>query len=210
MQVQFDLKDWERKARAIGATSKQVPYALATAMTWTMRETVEAEKKALSTSLDRPTPFTQMGVGFTPANKGQLRFEVFIKDRQATYLGINVVGGTRLPVMAKTLATPFIKRNTYGNVGRGALKALMGDGRRVFSGKPRGGTRPAGIWRRTNENTTIRLLALYSSNLKYITRYDFPAIFEATVRSTLPDKVTEAVMHVMARFAMHEGTKGPG
>lgn len=27
MQVQFDLKDWERKARALGATSKQLPYS---------------------------------------------------------------------------------------------------------------------------------------------------------------------------------------
>ena len=67
---------------------------------------------------------------------------MFVKDRQATYLGVNVGGGTAPRWGAKTLATPFISRNSYGNVGR-ALKALMGDRRRVFSGKSKGALRDA-------------------------------------------------------------------
>lgn len=211
LQVHFDLSDWKRKAADLGSSAKQIPYALATAMTWTMRESVDAEKDALPASFDRPTPFTMNAIGFTPANKGELRFEVFVKDAQAKYLGINVVGGTRSPAGAKTLATPFINKNSYGNVGRGALRALMHDRAKVFSGKPRGGKgRPAGIYRRTNENKTIRLLALYSPTLSYSKRFDFDGIFEKTVRAVLPIKVAEAVQHVVGRFAMHNATKGPG
>lgn len=200
MQVTFNLGDFERKARELGATEKQMPYALATGMTWTMREAVTAETAALPASLDRPTPFTMKAVGYTPATKSTLRFEVFLKDLQARYLGINVRGGTRSPESAKTLATPFIRRNAFGNVARGSLKALA-KSKNVFSGKPRGGDRPAGLWRRTGKNTSIRLLALFQPTAAYTRRLDFDGIFERTVREQMPIKIGEAVQRVIARFA---------
>lgn len=205
MQVTFNLSEFERKAIQLGATEKQIPYALATGMTWAMRDAVDAETQAIPQAFDRPVPFTMMAIGYTPASKNSLRFEVFVKDRQATYLGIGVQGGTRTPASAKTLATPFIQRNAYGNVGRGALRAIAQDPK-VFSGVPRGGGgKPAGLWRRTGNNTSIRLLALFKPTLEYSKRFDFDGIFERTVRAQMPTKIARAVERVMTRFAARGG-----
>lgn len=199
MQVTFNVDEFRRKAAQLGATEKQIPYALATGMTWTMKEAVREETAAIPVSLDRPTPFTQRAVGYTPATKSTLRFEVFIKDIQAKYLNLSVNGGTRSPVSAKTLAVPFVRRNAYGNVSRGTLKALART-QNVFSGKPKGGS-VAGLWRRTGKNTRISLLALYRPTFAYTKRLDFDGIFERAVKAHMATKVGEAVQRVMARFA---------
>lgn len=209
MQVTFNLGEFSRKAAQLGATEKQIPYALATGMTWTMREAVKDETAAIPISLDRPVPFTQRAVGYTPATKTTLRFEVFIKDIQAKYLTYAVDGGTRSPAQAKTLAVPFVQRNAFGNVSRGTLKAISRN-QNVFSGTPKGGNRKAGLWRRgggakkAGRSTRLTMLALYSPTFSYSKRLDFSGIFERAVRANMATKVGEAVQRVIARFAARE------
>src|SRR4051812_29538582 len=64
---------------ALNRAERQVPFALARALTQTAKEVKDAEVKAIATSFDRPTAFTLNSVYMRPATKQRLEAEVWLK-----------------------------------------------------------------------------------------------------------------------------------
>ena len=153
-----------------------------------------------STYLDRPKKSTQKGWRATRANKRNLSTTILPKDRpynQQRYLGGSATGGGRapkdfgaalmnhplarnMPSGARLVPTPAMKRDKYGNVTKTQINKLFDQAntsyyqsKSVFIGKPRGGSRPPGVYRRSNKNTKLTPLFYAVSNVKYGAR--FPA-----------------------------------
>lgn len=162
--------------------ARQVPFATAKALTDTARDVQRAIVDQLPTVFDRPTPFTQRGVGITYATKSTLTSRVFLRDIQREYLRIQVTGGTRSPKKVALVVPSGIDLNAYGNIPRNKIKALLAR-KDVFSGKVRG---VGGIWQRTNGR--LRLLVAYEPKATYERRFPFGAIARQTIeRRLLPN-----------------------
>ena len=159
--------------------------------------------------LDRPKPSTQKGFRATVAKKSTLTSVIKPKDRpynQDRYLSGNILGGqrkpkydalfvnhptaTNIPTGAKLVPTANIKRDRYGNIARRTINDIyksVGNtntkGGNIFIGKPQGGSRPAGVYRRERNNKLSALfIAVNSTNYNAI----FPAkkVVEDKVKST--------------------------
>ena len=160
--------------------------------------------------LDRPKPSTQKGFRATIAKKSTLTSVIKPKDRpynQDRYLSGNIFGGerkpkydalfvnhptaTNIPTGAKLVPTANIKRDKkYGNITRRTINDIYksigntsNKGSNIFIGKPQGGNRPAGVYRRERNNKLSALfIAVNSTNYNAI----FPAkkVVEDKVKST--------------------------
>jgi len=159
--------------------------------------------------LDRPKPSTQKGFRATIAKKSTLTSVIKPKDRpynQDRYLSGNILGGqrkqkydalfvnhptaTNIPTGAKLVPTANVKRDRFGNITRRTINDLyksVGNtntkGGNIFIGKPQGGSRPAGVYRRERNNKLSALfIAVNSTNYNAI----FPAkkVVEDKVKST--------------------------
>ena len=129
--------------------AKQLPFAMARALTATAWDIQRHITEELPNYLDRPTPFTRKAFGVQRANKRELRARVFVKDRQSRYLKYQVEGGTRTP-KGRAIVVPYtrggaIKLNKYGNLPRGRVAKLIAQNK-TFSGTVKG---TPGVWRRT-------------------------------------------------------------
>lgn len=104
---------------------RQAPYALAIGLTAIAQDAQRAVQQKMPTTFDRPTPFTRAAIGILPATTALPVAQVFVKDMQAGYLGIEETGGTRLPRPGAPVIVPAdIGVNAYGNIPRGALRRL--------------------------------------------------------------------------------------
>ena len=156
--------------------------------------------------LDRPKPSTQKGFRATIAKKSTLTSVIKPKDRpynQDRYLSGNIFGGerkpkydalfvnhptaTNIPTGAKLVPTANINRDRYGNITRRTINDIyksVGNtntkGSNIFIGKPQGGSRPAGVYRRERNN---KLSALFIS----VNSTNYNAIFPA--KKVVEDKV---------------------
>ena len=154
--------------------------------------------------LDKPKPSTQKGFRATIAKKSTLTSVITPKDRpynQNRYLSGSILGGTRrpkydalfvnhpaakdMPRNSKLVPTGFLDKHKdqYGNVKKSFINKLyksVGTGNRtgnnIFIGKPRGGARPAGVYRREREYV-LRPLFIAQSTVGY--NAIFPAKKEA-------------------------------
>ena len=130
---------------------KQVPFAAALGLTNSAKRLAKIEQRMMVRQLDRPTPFTVRGIRWQRANKadyarGVLHSRVYIMDKQAEYLRLQIEGGTRTP-SGRAIAVPTsnVKLNKYGNLigGQGRIKRLLGR-KDIFQGMIGG---IAGVWR---------------------------------------------------------------
>ena len=159
------------------------------------RSALQALANQSSTYLDRPKKSTQKGWRATRANKRKLSTTILPKDRpynQQRYLGGSATGGGRapkdfgaalmnhplarnIPSGSRLVPTPAMKRDRYGNVSKAQINKLFdqADTSTVLIGKPRGGNRPPGVYRRSNKNQTLTPLFYAVSNVRYGAR--FPA-----------------------------------
>ena len=160
-----------------------------------LRSALQALANQSSTYLDRPKKSTQKGWRATRANKRKLSTTILPKDRpynQQRYLGGSATGGGRapkdfgaalmnhplarnIPSGSRLVPTPAMKRDRYGNVSKAQINKLFdqADTSTVLIGKPRGGNRPPGVYRRSNKNQTLTPLFYAVSNVRYGAR--FPA-----------------------------------
>lgn len=147
--------------------------------------------------LDRPKPQTQKGFRATVAKKQNIETEILPKDKpwkRNRYLLGNVIGGQRAPKpfeaafssravtptssSSKFVPTGALKPDKFGNVRRSQISKILDDvdtkGRRTtFIGKPRGGDRPFGVYRRQSRYK-LRPLFLLDQSISYEPR--FPAV----------------------------------
>ena len=119
-----------------------------------------------------------------PYNMGRyLDQNIFGGDRKQKYdaLFVNHPTARNLPTGAKLVPTRFLDKHkdSYGNVKKSFINKLyksIGTGNRtgnnIFVGKPRGGNRPPGVYRRERQYQ-LRALFIAQSNATY------PAIFPA-------------------------------
>jgi len=160
--------------------------------------------------LDRPKPSTQKGFRATVAKKSTLTSVIKPKDRpynQDRYLSGNILGGqrkqkydalfvnhptaTNIPTGAKLVPTANVKRDKrYGNITRRTIDTIyksVGTGNRsgnnIFIGKPQGGSRPAGVYRR-ERNFKLRALFIAVNSTNYNAIFPAKKVVEDKVKST--------------------------
>jgi hypothetical protein len=98
-------------------------------------------------------------------------------------LARNIPGGSRL------VPTPAMKRDKYGNVSKTQINKLLDQAntsyyqsKSVFIGKPRGGNRPPGVYRRSNKNRMLTPLLYAVSNVRYGARFPAERIVGQTIQ----------------------------
>lgn len=116
-----DLRDLSRQLEAI---KKQIPFAMARAMTSTVQQIRDAEKLALQRRLDNPTPFTVNSVRAAAATKNNLIARVFVMNTAAAYLDPFEVGGSHKLNGQALLNPKNIKLNKFGNLSRNKMAQL--------------------------------------------------------------------------------------
>lgn len=99
MKIQVDTRALESAARTLGATSKQIRYATARALTQTAKAVQREMPEQARKDLSEPTSFTvsKNSMFVTPATKLNLSSTVGYKERQSSYLQWQVEGGRRTP-----------------------------------------------------------------------------------------------------------------
>ncbi|NML62258.1 hypothetical protein HHL21_14470 [Massilia sp. RP-1-19] len=188
---------------------QQAPFAMAKAMTKTMRQAKVALDAHIPEAFDRPTPFTQRAVAFSGATKRDLTASVFVKDIQAKYLRTEAEGGPR---QFKSFEEKFAEGgqtrvalpgrgaplNQYGNLTKAKIKQIArdvntsGKAKRFFSGKPKGQDLPAGIYTRTNNNKSITPLLVFATAAVYEKRFKFSEIGTATITAQFEANMVQA------------------
>ena len=159
--------------------------------------------------LDRPKPQTQKGFRATVARKNNLSVLITPKDKpwsRDRYLSGNILGGARAPKQferafaanskgnipsgSRFVPTGAIRQDRYGNVSRSNLDKILNSigndnrtGGNVFIGKPQGGNRPAGVYRRERRQT-LRPLFLVETSINYTARFPAERIIQQKVQQT--------------------------
>ncbi|MDU7135124.1 MAG: hypothetical protein E6325_27635 [Enterobacteriaceae bacterium] len=142
-----NLKDLSNELQKL---RKQIPFAMAQAMTSTVRQIQEAEKKAIQRKFNA-TPFTVNAVRSKGASKNNLTAKVFMMDKAAEYLEPFESGGQHKLFHKSKLVPHAIKLNKYGNIPRNKLEQLKAKpdvfiGRAKVAGGGEGGI--DGVWQR--------------------------------------------------------------
>jgi hypothetical protein len=184
-QFERGLTDFERR---------QVPFAIATAINWTLDDVKVTEERRLLTVLDRPTRFTQRGLIIRRASKRRLEGEVRFKDIQRSYLLLQERGGQRLP-RKTAIPVPVRQRvNQYGNMPRGVIRRLLARPD-TFSGEVNG---VAGIWQRPRKRGgPLKLLVAYEPKARYEPRLRFEASALAVAQRRLPFNMSHALANAI-------------
>jgi hypothetical protein len=146
--------------------NKQLPFAIATALTETAKKVKEAETKKIKDTFKSPTPFTAKSIRIKAARKTNLEAVVFMMDRTASYLDPYEFGGVHR-LNSKALLNPKdIKLNAYGQLSRGALAALKGRPD-VFIGPVKTSKGVInGVWQRVTDTKKVTLLNAKGKRLR--------------------------------------------
>lgn len=178
ISVKADIKKATAKLR--GAQRKQIPFAVAAALTQTAWDVAKEESRQLSLKLDRPTRFTLKSFEVKKATKHHLVSTVSIKPIQANYLRYQINGGIRSP-KGKAIAVPTgVKLNRYGNMKRHQVAALLSDPDN-FSGEING---HSGIWHRRDDGG-LDLLVAWEQTATYRQRFPFLKIGKGKARGVV-------------------------
>ena len=156
---------------------------------------------------DRPKPATSSGFFATTANKRTLSLVIKPKDKpwdRNRYLSGNIFGGARppkpfeiafaaqskgqIPTGTRFVPTGAIKQDRYGNVSKSNLRKILSNvdkqGKNsTFVGKPTGGGRPLGVYRR-QASGKLRPLFRVESSVDYSARFPAVRVVESRVNST--------------------------
>jgi hypothetical protein len=171
--ISIDLTSDLGKAEAWSAALlKQLPFATSKALNDTAFDARTSLSGATRQYFDRPTSFTQKGFGVERSSKRNLEVIVGTERKRARYLRTQITGGARsqkgferlflsqitagahIPRDSQFVPTSLVKLNTSGNVSLATLKRIkqgLGSNPQggFFVGTPKGGDRPAGIYRRS-------------------------------------------------------------
>ncbi len=155
---------------------KQVPYATSKAVNEVAKKAQKEIQKQINT-LENPVAFTKKSTFISYSNKNQrpITAIVGVKDKQAKYLhyvedgGVSIAIGKAKPVPMSTF------KNKAGNIPKGKLKRILSDNKRYFSGTPKGGGRPGGLYQRLGTTTNkkspkLRMLAKWERSTKHTQR----------------------------------------
>lgn len=206
--------------------TKQLPFAISQALNASAFDARTALNGATRQYFDKPNKFTQSAFLVQKTNKRELEAKVYANDQQgrdrARYLRFGIAGGARpqkgferkflaeivgtrtIPAGAQLQPTSLVKRDGSGNVSLATIKriqkGLNGNARGgFFIGTPRGGDRPAGIYRRSREQLFPYFIATEQRS-RYTPRFPMAEIgskavqrrFGVYLRSSLEKAVASA------------------
>ena len=155
-----------------------------------------------------------VGIRWQRANKadyarGALHSRVYIMDKQAEYLRLQIEGGTRTP-SGRAIAVPTsnVKLNKYGNLigGQGRIKRLL-NRKDTFQGTIGG---VAGVWQRPKQGkrsrggsgtigpSGLKLLVAYESRTHHRPRFDFYGIAGRSVPKIVGREMDKAIARAFA------------
>ncbi len=126
---------------AIASASRQVPFALARALTKTAQDVRTAQRKEMEAVFDRPTRFTLNALYLRSATKQRLEAEVWLKDRGSRehYLLPQIEGGARqlkrfeerlvrtgyMQPSERAVPAAGARLDQYGNMSRGQINQIL-------------------------------------------------------------------------------------
>lgn len=142
--------DFEATINQVGIASllkieKQIPFAVASALTRTAREILVAEQALLVSSLDNPTAYTKNSLRFTRATKDSLEASVGTKrpgagnTNPASFLAPEIEGGKRstkrfelllqaaglMPRGWRAVPARGVPLDAFGNLSRATIGKLL-------------------------------------------------------------------------------------
>jgi hypothetical protein len=140
--VTIDVRaDFPDVKRLLGEQQRQMPFAVALALTRTAQDVRKAEQVEMRSVFDRPTPFTLNALFVKPATKATLTAEVWVKDseRPNHYLLPQIGGGDRplkrfeqllvqrglMRAGERAVPGGGATRDSYGNVSRGQIVKIL-------------------------------------------------------------------------------------
>lgn len=197
-EVERGLSDFARR---------EVPFATSKAINAVALAAREESGDVMRRSLDRPTRFTQRAFAVRRSSKRNLTASVFAKDRQAAYLTFAESGGTRRPKRTAIRVPSKARRNRYGNMSRKATDRAYATGR-AFSGVPRGGGRPGGIYLRSQNSKRLSLLVTYARSLRYSPSMMMRKALNDLIHAELP-RHFERELAAAIRDSRAKGRMGP-
>lgn len=187
IELKVEIRGLKEVEALLKGYEKQMPFAIAKALTDTAKDVQTELMRTMPQVLDRPTKFTQRAFGVEKATKRSLQSRVFIKRIQAEYLRWQVEGGTRRD-SGKGFGVPRKrKRNQYGNI-PGRRKGLV-KGRSEFIATINGKT---GVWRR-RPNRKLELMVEFEKETKYEPKLPFYKIAEQTADRTFQKNFDKAL-----------------
>jgi hypothetical protein len=225
--ITLDIKSELPKAiRWTDTMTKQLPFAVSQALNASAFDARTALNGATRQYFDKPNKFTQSAFLVQKTNKRELEATVYANDQQgrdrARYLRFGIAGGARpqkgferkflaeivgtrtIPADAQLLPTSLVKLDGSGNVSLSTIKriqkGLNGNARGgFFIGTPKGGDRPAGIYRRSREQLFPYFIATEQRS-RYTSRFPMAEIgskavqrrFGVYLRSSLEKAVASA------------------
>lgn len=192
-------------------TSRQMPFAVARALTATAKEIQADTRKEVPKVFSRPTAFTRNAFAIKAARKTDLTAIVFAKDIQARYLAPGIQGSARrvkgFERKAQGLAgegqgrtlvpTRNVKLDASGNVSLATIKRIAGakNSKRYFVGSPKGG-RPFGIYERKAGG--LQALFVEANVGQYDKRLDLEGLAAFRVRSSFMRNLHASMQQAMA------------
>ena len=207
--ITLDIKSELPKAiRWTDTMTKQLPFAISQALNSTAFDARAALNGATRQYFDRPNRFTQSAFLAGKSTKRNLEATVYANDQQgrdrARYLRFGIQGGERpqkgferkflasivgtrtIPTGAQLQPTSLVKLDGSGNVSLSTIKriqkGLSGNARGgFFVGTPKGGNRPAGIYRRSREQLFPYFIAT-EGKARYKPRFPMSEIGQKVVQ----------------------------
>jgi hypothetical protein len=192
IEVRADFRPLTRSLDEVA--QRQVPFATARALTDMANAAAVANRRALPSIFDRPTPFTLNSIAVQPAKKSDLVARVFVKAKQAEYLALEETGGVRRPEKRALIMPKAVQRNAFGNIPRRGLAALK-KRKDVFVGKTENGV--GGFFRRL-ESGRLQPLALFIGAANYKPRFGFKARVIKVAQATMVPAFRQALAKAIA------------
>ncbi|MFH5927535.1 hypothetical protein [Roseomonas xinghualingensis] len=207
--------DIAKARRMLGEATRQLPFVTATALTQTVKLAQIAEKRALPSVFDKPTPFTERGIAIKPATKGTPTAAVYVRPQQAAAgLLLQETGGTRRPKKRGLVQPVGADLNQYGNLPRRGMKNLL-KRKDVFVGTVKG---IGGVWQRPargkrrdglagtkgntaatmkGQRTGLTLLIAFEDQAVYRPRFGFKPRAVKVIKASLGPAFREAVQRAL-------------
>jgi hypothetical protein len=215
ISITVDTKELDKAKLFVATISNQLPFATSVAINQTARDVQQALKAETSSSFANPVAYTRNAFRYTKSTKANLEAQVFA-DPTRRYFPTEIFGGTRrvksyeaylrglsngtLPP-GKLLPTRTIL-NSAGNPKKAIFSTIANklsttDPGGVFIGTPKGGSRSAGVYRRSRGRLTA-YFTLADSEPRYQARFPMERVGNATANRVFTSHLSKAIDRALA------------